>query len=95
MSAATASSIDLATVLVRMLDEGTDVWRPVKAMRLGETTYQIADDPVPDDESWVFQPGDIVVVERRNGEGGEDSLVAVAQATHFDERSWASRRRFG
>jgi hypothetical protein len=78
-----------------MLDEGTDVWRPVRAERLGETTYRIADDPVPDDEAWVFQPGDVVVVERRNGEGREDSLIAVAQATHFDERSWASRRRVG
>ena len=87
MSAAMASSTDLATVFVRILDEGTDVWRPVKAVRLGATTYRIADDPVPEDEAWVFQPGDIVVVERRQGEGCEETLIAMAQATHSDERS--------
>lgn len=89
MSAATASSTDLATVFVRLLDEGTDVWRPVQARRLGETTYQIANEPVPEDEAWSFQPGDIVVVEQRSD---GQSLVAVARVMDFDERSWASRR---
>ena len=93
MSAARASSTEIATVFVRLLDEGTDVWRPVSARRLGETTYQIADDPVPNDEAWSFQPGDIVVVERRQGDGQDEPLIAVARATHFDERSWASRRK--
>lgn len=95
MSAATASSTEPVTVFVRMLDEGTDVWRPVQAFRLGETTYRIADEPIPEDEAWVFQPGDVVVVERRQGGAAEDSLIAVARATHFDERSWASRRKVG
>lgn len=94
MSAAMASFTDLTTVFVRLADEGTDVWRPVQAHRLGETTYRIASHPVPDDEAWTFQPGDIVVVERREGEV-DQPLIAVAQATHFDERSWASRRKVG
>ena len=95
MSAATASSTDLSTVFVRLLDEGTDVWRPVDALRLGETTYRIAEQAVPEDEAWSFQPGDIVVAERRQGDTDDQPLIAVAQATHFDERSWASRRRVG
>lgn len=95
MSAVTTSSTELMTVFVRLIDEGTDVWRPVRATRLGETTYRIADDPVPEDEAWSFQPGDIVVVERRHGDGRDEPLIAVAQATHFDERSWASRRKVG
>lgn len=95
MSAATASSTEFATVFVRLLDEGTDVWRPVDARRLGETTYQITDQAVPDHETWSFQPGDIVVAERRQGDADDQPLMAVAQATHFDEPSWASRRRFG
>lgn len=95
MSAATGSSTERATVFVRMLDEGTDVWRPVQAIRLGETTYRIADDPVPEDEAWVFQPGDVVVVEHRQGGAPETTLIAVARATHFDERSWASREKVG
>ena len=96
MSAATASSIELSTVHVRLLDEGTDVWRPVKAERLGETTYRIADGPVPEDEAWSFQPGDIVVVEHRQGADDDGQpLIAVARAMDFDERSWASRRLVG
>eukprot|EP01031_Cornospumella_fuschlensis_P008849 gene8849-10889_t len=41
-----------------MLDEGTDVWRPVSAERLGETTYRLAVNPAAEDETWIFQPGD-------------------------------------
>ncbi len=92
MSAVMASSTDLATVFVRLLDEGADVWRPVGATRLGETTYQLADVATPEDETWIFQPGDIVVAERRQG---DECLVAVALATELDEPSWALRRRVG
>jgi len=96
MSAATASSTELSTVHVRLLDEGTDVWRPVQAERLGETTYRLAHGSVPEDENWSFQPGDIVVVEHRRGADADgQSLIAVARAMDFDERSWASRRRVG
>jgi hypothetical protein len=82
----------MSVVHVRLLDEGTDVWRPVEAERLGETTYRLAYDPVPVDERWTFQPGDIVVVERR-GDQTDGSLIAVAKATDFDAPSWASRRK--
>ena len=92
MSAATASSTDLSIVHVRLLDEGTDVWRPVGAERMGETTYRLADDAIPADERWSFQPGDIVVVERR-GDQPDEPLIAVAKATDFDAPSWASRRK--
>lgn len=95
MSAAMASSTEISTIHVRLLDEGTDVWRPVKAQRLGETTYRLADEPVPVDEVWSFQPGDIVVVEHRQGDGDDQALIAVARAMDFDERSWASRRKAG
>lgn len=92
MSAATASSTDMTFVYVRLLDEGIDVWRPVEAERLGETTYRLAVDPVPADEHWSFQPGDIVVAERR-GDHPDEALIAVAKATDFDAPSWATRRK--
>ncbi|MGQ2987954.1 MAG: hypothetical protein ACT6RS_12085 [Blastomonas fulva] len=95
MSAAMASSTEIGAVHVRLLDEGTDVWRPVEAERLGETTYRIADQTVPADEVWSFQPGDIVVVEHRQGGGDDQPLIAVARAMDFDEPSWASRRKAG
>ncbi len=94
MSAAMASSTSAATVFVRLLDEGTDVWRPVTARRLGENTYRITEEAVPEDEAWSFQPGDVVVVEPRSGEDGVVSqLIAVARAIQFDERSWNHLRK--
>ena len=96
MSAAMASSTDTVVIHVRLLGEGVDAWRPVEAERLGETTYRIVDAQVPEDEAWSFQPGDIVVVEHREGEGEEGrDLVAVARAKDFDEPSWALRRVAG
>jgi len=94
MSAATASSTSDPTVFVRLLDEGTDVWRPVRAVRIGENTYRITEQAVPEDEVWVFQPGDVVVVEGREGdEGSAPQLIAVALATQFDEASWNRLRK--
>lgn len=104
MSAAMASSTEPAIIYVRLLNEGVDVWRPVRARRLGEATYEIAADPVPADEEWSFQPGDIVVGEPRrlndDSEGGPDRgseapIIAVALASHFDEPSWTRPRLAG
>ena len=88
MSAATVSSTDMVTLHVRLLDEGVDVWRPVRAVQLSESTYQIAGDPVPADETWSFQPGEIVVAEHRHTVGPDAALTAVALAVSFDEPSW-------
>ena len=52
MSAATASSTELMTIYVRLLNEGVDVWRPVRARRLGDATYEIATDPVPEGKAF-------------------------------------------
>jgi hypothetical protein len=91
MSAATASSTETDIVFVRLLDEGTDVWRPVSAKRLSETTYKLSSAPVPEDEAWSFQPGDIVVAEHRMKDGAPSGeLVAVARASDFDQRSQAA-----
>jgi hypothetical protein len=65
------------TVYVYLLDEGTDVWRPVAAEPLGLDLYRL-EGTVPADESWQFQPGAVVrCQERRFAEGPR--LVAVAQ----------------
>ncbi len=91
MSAAMASSTDTATIFVRLVDEGVDVWRPVPARRLSEATYQLSDAPAPDDEAWSFQPGDIVVAEHRLLDGvASRELFAVARASDFDARSQAA-----
>ena len=94
MSAATASSTDVATVYVRLLNEGVDVWRPVQARRLSEATYRLSDTPAPGDEEWTFRPGD-VVAGLVLGDGLPEALVAVARASAFDARSQAAQRLAG
>ena len=66
------------TIYVYLLDEGTDVWRPVEAEQIAGDRYRITGTNLdPDDERWQFQTGDIVRCERRKLSGGE-CLVAVA-----------------
>lgn len=42
-----------------LLNEGTDVWRPVEAEALSAGRYRILG-PVSDSEEWAFVPGSIV-----------------------------------
>jgi hypothetical protein len=66
-------------IFVALLDEGTDVWRPCAAVRLGPETYRIVEQQVPSDEVWQFLPGAVVLVEKKSL-GGENVLVAIALA---------------
>ena len=67
------------TVFVRLLDEGTDVMRPVPASRVSNGIYKLlkTDDYDPEYETWEFLPGKRVLCERR---GAEAALIAVAEA---------------
>jgi hypothetical protein len=66
------------TVFVKLLDEGVDVWRPVRAHSLGDGIYRLLApaDYDPAVERWEFPPGTDVVCEQRNLSGGT-ALVAV------------------
>jgi hypothetical protein len=64
----------VATIYVALLDEGTDVWRPVEAQPEG-AFYRIVDS-VPEDEKWAFHPGSLVRCEPRQFAEGS-GLVAV------------------
>jgi hypothetical protein len=69
---------ELETIFVELLEEGTQVWRPVMAVRLQESVYQIPRDAIiPADEVWAFAPGDVVVCETRQFEGSPDGPVAI------------------
>ena len=78
MSVETDSSTSGSVVFVRLLDEGTVVYRPVQAQLVGGGAYRLIGpaDYDPDDEAWEFPPGSIVTCELRNF-GGETVLVAV------------------
>jgi hypothetical protein len=68
-------------ILIRLLDEGVEVWRPTQGLPVGPLTYKVLPTPKydPDDEQWEFAPGTIVVCERRTLSGGP-ALVAVRLA---------------
>jgi hypothetical protein len=64
----------VSTIYIELLDEGTDCWRPASAVRLSAGVYRIIGTK-PEDETWRFQPGDVVrCTEQHFSEG--DGLVA-------------------
>lgn len=69
------------TIYVALLDEGTEVWRPVAAEELHNGIFRIVGG-LPDlsDERWQFPPGAFVYCEQRELSGGP-ALVAVKRAT--------------
>jgi hypothetical protein len=69
------------TVYVKLLDEGTDVWRPVPAEDLGQRRYRLlpTDTYDPEDEAWEFPPGTVATCEARQLSDGV-YLVAVHAA---------------
>ena len=65
-----------STVFVALLDEGTAAWRPVTAEPLAHGLFRLIG-PVPDGESWEFQPGEVVRCVERTFSDGSCRLVAV------------------
>ena len=81
MSADLGSNIK--TVHVHLLDEGTTVIRPTRAVRLADNTYRLLPTPNydPDDEHWQFLPGSVVYYAAETWDGCE-VLVARELATN-------------
>lgn len=54
--------MELQMVFVRLVGEGTDVWRPTQARKRKDGSFELL--PTPDydpaDETWEFPPGSIV-----------------------------------
>ncbi|MDR1305695.1 MAG: hypothetical protein LBK76_10825 [Verrucomicrobiales bacterium] len=68
----------MKTLYVRLMDEGTEVFRPTEAELLSDGCFKLL--PIegydPDDENWEFPPGSIVrAIERKLD--GEKALIAV------------------
>lgn len=65
-------------IYVYLEDEGTDVWRPVQALRLEDNLFQIVEEnPDPEDEHWQFCTGDVV----RCREDYLGTLIAVEKVS--------------
>ena len=71
----------MITVYVKLLDEGTDVWRPTPAEPLGEMTARLVAPPNFDEqgEHWEFPPESTVKYESRML-SGEKVFVAVMKS---------------
>lgn len=63
-------------VYVRLLDEGTQVWRPVLAEVTGPGHYRLLGIPISE-EQWEFEPGSIVRCESRRFSSETTGLVAI------------------
>jgi hypothetical protein len=81
MSAHQTTNTD-TVVYVRLLDEGTDVWRPVRATPLPDGTFELAEPEGydPQGELWEFPPHARVRCIPKSFAGGEKGLVAVTRA---------------
>jgi hypothetical protein len=60
---------EIFTVYVKLLEEGTDVWRPVQALRLLDQRFLLVGKP-EDSETWEFPSGATVICEHRELSGG-------------------------
>jgi len=69
------------TILVALLDEGVECWRPVSAEHLSDDTYRILD-TVPEGETWLFQPGEAVRCKEREFSDGT-GLTAYESVSYF------------
>jgi len=66
-------------IYVRLLDEGTECWRPVDANRTPGDIFEIVSkNPDPDDEHWEFNVGQIVRCEKQRFSVGVSGLHWVA-----------------
>ena len=63
-------------IYLPLLNEGTNVWRPVEAEQIGEDRYRIVQDQ-PEDEDWPVLPGTTVRCARREFANGQIALAAV------------------
>ncbi len=69
-------------IYIKLLREGTVVYRPVPAIKIKGDLYKIKGEKIydPGDEEWEFSPGTIVFVQRKELEGGK-VLVAIKEQT--------------
>lgn len=70
-----------ATIYIPLMDEGTDVWRPVSAERVADEIYRVTSTPPDDTETWEFTTGDTVRCREQSFSSGERRLVAYERFT--------------
>ena len=76
------------TIYIYLLNEGTDVWRPVKGIQLRDKVYRIiSENMYPEDEEWQFTTGDVVrckLMALSKTDDYHDELVAIERIEDED-----------
>jgi hypothetical protein len=67
----------MVTIYMPLLNEGTDVWRPVQGTPLGSDRYRV-EGHAENEEEWAFPPGAVVRCTWKTFRGGEEAWAAVA-----------------
>ena len=78
----------LVEILIPLLNEGTQVSRPVDAEWLGGDRYRVLGDAPPDEE-WAFGSGSVVIARKEN------SLIRAIEEEGGDEEFWAEHDPYG
>jgi hypothetical protein len=69
----------MSIVYVRLLEEGTDVHRPVPAEQISSEVFVLGSQEVPSDEVWEYSPGTRVKVAMKTlSEGRVPVVIGVA-----------------
>jgi hypothetical protein len=70
-------------IYMPLVGEGTDCWRPVRALRISEDIFEVIEH-VPSDESWKFAPSSRVRCRNRIFTDGKAGLEAFEYAIESD-----------
>jgi len=72
-----SSTREEITIFIRLLNEGTEVLRPTRALDLGGGLFKVlaTSDYDATDEEWEFPPNSVVRAQRRSGASGEFFLA--------------------
>lgn len=63
-------------IYVSLLNEGINVWRPVKAEMIGPDLFRLLG-PMPESELWQFPPNTVVRCVEREFSDGTRAITAV------------------
>jgi hypothetical protein len=72
-----------AVIYMPLVEDGTDCWRPVRAMRIAEEIFEVIEQ-IPPNESWKFAPFSRVRCRNRIFTNGEAGLEAFEYAVESD-----------
>jgi len=64
--------VKIETIYIELLDEGVEVWRPVKAERRQDGLFRILSGPSDEAEVWKFPKGSVVRCEEKTFSGAEE-----------------------